>query len=236
MKSQISFFLPTRKGSQRIFNKNTRPFGNLSGGLLENKLRQLAKCKSLDEIVLSSNDELSISIAHRVNQSIGDKIRIIERPDFLCRDSTPLADLINYVPEIINNEHIIWGHVTTPFVSSDDYDNAISNYFTQIHSGYDTLVSVKKFQNFLIKPDTNHIFNAEGNWADKKWPRTQDLSLLYEINHAIFITSREVYLSQNDRVGNHIYFYEMNAMKSFDIDWEDDFLIAEAIYDKFFRD
>jgi hypothetical protein len=37
----ISFFLPARKGSQRVKNKNTRPFAGIQGVLLENKLNRL---------------------------------------------------------------------------------------------------------------------------------------------------------------------------------------------------
>jgi len=45
MNNKISFFLPTRKGSERVKNKNTRPFANIEGGLVENKIRQLLSTK-----------------------------------------------------------------------------------------------------------------------------------------------------------------------------------------------
>ena len=47
--NKIAFFLPTRKGSERVKNKNTRPFANIEGGLVENKLRQLLATKFIDE-------------------------------------------------------------------------------------------------------------------------------------------------------------------------------------------
>ena len=31
---KIAFFLPTRKGSERVKNKNTRPFAGIEGGLI----------------------------------------------------------------------------------------------------------------------------------------------------------------------------------------------------------
>jgi len=37
--NKIAFFLPTRKGSERVKNKNTRPFGGMDGGLIENKIQ-----------------------------------------------------------------------------------------------------------------------------------------------------------------------------------------------------
>lgn len=235
MNQSVSFFLPTRKGSQRVKNKNTRTFSNISGGLLELKLMQLVQSKRISEIILSTNDEDSIRVASLVNKRFGNKVLIVERPDELCSDSTNLTDLINYVPNIITNEHILWGHVTTPFVTADDYDSAIEIYFSCIKAGFDSLLSGKRFQNYLIKPDTNRAYNTDQESNSLRWPRTQDLQLLYEINHAIFIASRNIYISKKDRIGDMIYIHEMDAIKSFDIDWEDDFLIAEAIYDRYYK-
>lgn len=63
--NKIAFFLPTRKGSERVKNKNTRPFAGIEGGLVENKLQQLLATKLIDEIIFSSNDEISIAIAEK---------------------------------------------------------------------------------------------------------------------------------------------------------------------------
>ena len=37
---KIAFFLPTRKGSERVVNKNTRTFAGVEGGILKIKLQQ----------------------------------------------------------------------------------------------------------------------------------------------------------------------------------------------------
>ena len=57
--------------------------------------------------------------------------------------------------------------------------------------------------------------------------------MLYEINSAIFITPRDIYIKNKDRVGKRPYLFEMNKLESLDVDWENDFKIAEAVYDKF---
>ena len=122
----ITFFLPTRKGSSRVVNKNTRNFAKVEGGLLAVKLRQLMESKEIAEIVLSTNDEECI----RVASQFGDKrLKIIERPEHLCLDTTPLTDLINYVPEVVSSTHVLWGHVTTPMVDGKEYDRIVLKYF-----------------------------------------------------------------------------------------------------------
>ena len=65
MSNTVAFFLPTRKGSERVPNKNTRPFAGIEGGLLENKIKQLLATNQLDEIILSTNDETRMHIAEK---------------------------------------------------------------------------------------------------------------------------------------------------------------------------
>ena len=225
---KVSFFLPVRKGSQRVINKSTRRFADLPGGLLELKIRQLLESELLDEIVLSTNDEEAIRIAKGILDP-KNRLRIEPRPDHLCVDTTPLSDLIHYVPSIIQNEHILWGHVTTPFVLGADYDLVIEQYWKDLANGHDSLLSVSAFQNFLLNSE-GRVFNS--NSSEFKWPRTQDLPTLYEVNHAVFLAPRKVYVEKNNRLGSNPALYKMDKIKSWDIDWEDDFAMAEAIYEK----
>ena len=117
MSNKIAFFLPTRKGSERVKNKNTRLFAGIEGGLVENKLQQLLATKLIDEIIFSSNDEVSIAIAEKYKND--SRLRIIPRPEELCLSSTNLQDLICYVPTVTDALHILWGHVTTPLAQNN---------------------------------------------------------------------------------------------------------------------
>ncbi|MEB2782432.1 acylneuraminate cytidylyltransferase family protein [Algoriphagus sp. C2-6-M1] len=225
---KVSFFLPVRKGSQRVINKSTRQFADFPGGLLELKIRQLLQSMRLDEIVLSTNDEEAIRIAREIEDP-QQKLRVEPRPDHLCLDTTALSDLIRYVPSIIQSKHILWGHVTTPFVQGDDYDLVVEQYWNDLENGYDSLLSVSAFQNFLLNSE-GRVFNSDSK--EFKWPRTQDLPTLYEVNHAVFLAPRETYIKQNNRLGTNPALYKMDKIKSWDIDWEDDFTMAEAIYEK----
>lgn len=228
MDQSVSFFLPVRKGSQRVINKSTRQFADLGGGLLELKLSQLLKSRRLDSIVLSTNDELAMDIAKKMDYQDG-RLQIVQRPDELCLDSTPLSSLIEYVPTIIESDHILWGHVTTPFVDDADYDRVIDQYFLDLEDGHDSLLSVCPFQNFLLN-EKGRVFNSDSE--EFKWPRTQDLPKLFEVNHAVFLAPRSIYLEKKNRLGENPSIFEMDKIKSWDIDWEEDFTVAEAIYEK----
>ena len=222
---KISFFLPVRNGSERVKNKNTRPFGPFAGGLVENKLLQLRKSALLDEVILSTNDEKTFEIAEKFSFP---NLKVVLRPEELCTNETDLQDLIAYAATVVSSPHILWGHVTNPFVTGEDYDRAIECYFLQRSRGYDSLVGGTSFRNYLLNEQGTIINNK----AATKWPRTQDLELLFEINHAVFITSRQMYIQKRDRLGKNIFQFEMDKIKSFDIDWEDDFNICELLMEK----
>ena len=208
MSEKIAFFLPTRKGSERVKSKNTRPFAGIEGGLVENKIKQLLATKHIDEILFSSNDEMCIAIAEKYASD--SRLRIIPRPNELCLSTTNLQDLICYVPTITNADHILWGHVTTPLVEAKVYDTAIEQYLSKITKGYDSLVSVKELKNFLLNQEGKLVNNT----TDIPWPRTQDLEPLYEINHAIFLAKRSVYTEQKNRIGQKPLLYIMDEIHS----------------------
>jgi N-acylneuraminate cytidylyltransferase len=221
---KIAFFLPTRKGSERVKNKNTKPFAGIEGGLIEHKIRQLVHTQLIDEIILSTNDETCMAVASKY--AADSRLKIIPRPEELCLSSTNLQDLIKYVPTITDADHIMWGHVTTPLCGAADYDEGIQSYLSQLANGFDSLVGVKELKNFLLDKCGKVINNT----TSIPWPRTQDLETLYEINHTMFIAKRTVYTDLCNRIGEKPLLHVMDEMTSFDIDWPEDFLIAEIMY------
>ena len=227
-KEKVAFYLPTRKGSERVINKNTKPFAGIKGGLVENKVKQLLETKLIDEIIFSSNDEICMEVAEKYRDS---RLKIIERPKELCLSSTNLQDLICYVPTVTDAEHILWGHVTTPLCGADQYDAAIKLYFENLDKGYDSLVGVTELKNFLLNKNGKLINNT----TDIPWTRTQDLEALYPINHTMFLAKREVYTEQKNRIGKKPLLHIMDELHSFDIDWPDDFIIAEILYEYVYR-
>ena len=101
-----------------------------------------------------------------------------------------------------------------------------TSYLSKIIKGYDSLVSVKELKNFLLNQEGKLVNNT----TNIPWPRTQDLEPLYEINHAIFLAKRSVYTEQKNRIGQKTLLYIMDEIHSKDIDWEEDFKIAEIMY------
>ena len=120
----------------------------------------------------------------------------------------------------------IWTHVTSPFFSSINYDQAIDQYFSQISSNrFDSLMSVTKLQSFLWTNEGPFNYSI----LPHKWPSTQSLKEIYEVNSAVFVSSVENYRMFSDRIGQRPFFFNTSKLASFDIDWPDDFEPAEAL-------
>lgn len=223
----ITAFLPCRKGSQRIPDKNVKPFAGIEGGLLRIKLNQLLACPTIDSILVSSNDERVLDFASKFNDS---RVIIDSRPDHLGSSSTTTDELIKYVPTIIKEGHVLWTHVTSPFITEVDYANIINTYFGRLDAGdYDSLMTVLKLQGF-IWDDTKPI-SYDRN--DLKWPMTQNIKPFYEVDSGVFLSSISNYKSFSDRIGVKPFLYPQGKMKSVDIDWPDDFIFAQQLWKSF---
>jgi CMP-N-acetylneuraminic acid synthetase len=220
--NQNIVFLPCRKGSQRVPNKNTRPFAGVDGGLLRIKLEELLKAKLIDKIILSSNDAEVLQIGKEFNHP---KLCVMERPENLCTSATSTDELIAYVAELIPQGTILWTHVTSPFLSAETYDKMLQIYHDN-RAEYDSLMSVNVIRNFLW--NDSHPINY--NRSIEKWPRTQTLQKIFEPNSGAFIADASVYHTMKDRIGERVYMYETSKLESLDIDWPEDFEFAEQIY------
>lgn len=217
-------FLPCRAGSQRAPRKNVRRFAGLAQGLLGIKLRHLLACREIDEIILSTNDAEAIAIGEAFLRPAAGRLRIDRRPDHLCSSQASTDDVIAYVPSVIPAGDVLWTHVTSPFFDTDGYSQAIAAY--RAAADHDSLLGVTELRSFVW----NDAGPVNYDRAREKWPRTQTLPPLYEINSAIFIASVETYRREQDRIGVRPLLYAIPKAQTVEVDWEEDFLLAEELW------
>ncbi len=222
MRKSVNVFLPMRAGSERVLRKNTKPFAGIDGGLCAIKLGQLLESSLIRNIFVSTNDPIVVSICDRFDSK---KIKVVQRPEELASSSASTDDLIKHVPDIMPEGHILWTHVTSPFIGSELYDRIIETYFESIGSN-DSLMTVTKLQKFIW--NTTKPINYDR--GVEKWPRTQTIEPLWEVNSGAFIATKEIYKERMDRIGDKPYLFELSGEIAFDIDWLPDFSMAEALY------
>jgi CMP-N-acetylneuraminic acid synthetase len=222
---KIVALIPARAGSERVNLKNIRPFAGFNGGLLELKLRQLALVDDLNEIIISSNDPVVLDFASCFSHEVDSRVTAIERPDELGRSSTPMSAFISYAATLRDSGVMLMTHVTHPLVTSTVFTDLIAAWRVAETMGHDSLVTVTKLHKFIWSK--NGPFNYDS--SVEKWPRSQDIMPLFEINHAAyfiqFVRMREL----NDRIGKAPRFHELPEALSMDIDWEDQFNLMEDI-------
>ena len=221
-KSELNAFLPVRRGSERVKNKNTKPFNGSGQSLLQIKLDQLLSVASLDRIIVSSNDDEALSQANDMGNP---RIVLDSRPEKLCLSSTPVKHLTEYVAQVCNSEMILWTHVTSPFFAKEQYTQAIKSMSFSLESGYDSLATVTPLYEFMLDQQQDPLFDSE-NW--KNWPRTQDLKPFFHFNFAAFIGYRMTF-ETGARLGAKPFFLSCEEMESFDIDTEQDWKLAQCI-------
>lgn len=222
MSRSVNVFLPMRAGSERVPQKNTKVFSGIEGGLCRIKLEQLLKCELIETIFVSTNDPQVVKIAKTFNSK---KIKVVLRPNELASSSATTDKLINYVPEIMPDGHILWTHVTSPFISPDIYCQIIDTYFKNLDR-FDSLMTVTKIKKFIW----NDLGPVNYDRSFEKWPRTQTIESLWEVNSGVFLATKETYEKNMDRIGDKPYLYQLSDEIAFDIDWLPDFKIAETLY------
>ena len=222
---KVTAIIPCRKGSQRIANKNTRPFGAYQHGLLALKLQQLAVAETIDEILVTSNDPVVISYVLSVQKSLGKPVLLDRRPDRYATDDS-LHSLVGYLSRLIQTDTVAWTHVTSPLFTAALYDEAMNAYKKAVNNQEaDSLMTVDAVQTFAIR---------SGQWIShdpqaKRWPRTQDLEEIFLLNNALFVIDLALMQECQDRVGHLPMLFETPAPYGFDIDWEDDFVLGEKL-------
>jgi CMP-N-acetylneuraminic acid synthetase len=227
MSEEIVAFLPCRKGSQRVINKNVRAFAGVAGGLIQIKITQLLACNEIDRIVVSTDDELVMDIVAKHANRQQREVTIIQRPEHLATSQTSTDEIIHYVPNLIDSGIVLWTHVTSPFVGPVVYTKAIGSYREKVlqKREFDSLMSVTKMQNFIWSESGPVNYNPD----IEKWPRTQTITPWYEVNSAIFMAEISCYKSSFNRIGARPFLFELEGPETIDIDWEKDFILAEKM-------
>ena len=221
---KINVFLPCKKNSTRVENKNKRKFANVHYGLLKVKIDQLLKCKFINKIYLSTDDKKIINFVKKLKS---DLIIIHQRVDKkLSTNQTSTQALIQHASDIIKEGHILWTHVTSPLIDNFSYEKIIKAYKKNLKNNYDSLMTVTKFNGFIWNQKEPINYNPK----KEKWPKTQDTNYLYKVNSAVFISSRENYIKEQNRIGKKPFFYELPRLEGIDIDELEDFYFAEYIF------
>ncbi|MGN1167806.1 MAG: cytidylyltransferase domain-containing protein [Lachnospiraceae bacterium] len=214
---KIKALVAVRSGSQRVVNKNIRPFAGSS--LLEIKLKQLKRIPELDGIVVNSNDDGMLQIAHDLG------CETVKRDEKYASNQASMSDVYRNMAENFNGDVIAYINVTNPLLKDETISRAIREYEKNIDK-FDSLNSAHLIKEFMFKD------NLPINYDLRHQPRSQDLPDIAALNFAINIISRESMIECKNVVGYQPNIYIIDEVEATDIDNEIDFEFAEFVYRK----
>lgn len=212
---KIKALVAVRSGSQRVVNKNIRPFAGSS--LLEIKLNQLKRIPNIDGIVVNSNDDKMLEIASNMG------CEVVKRDEYYASNQVSMSEVYRNMAENVNADVIAYINATNPLLNDRTIVQAIENYKKNI-SQYDSLNSAHLIKEFLFKE------NLPINYDLRHQPRSQNLPDISALNFAINIISREKMIECKNVVGYKPNIYIIDEVEATDIDNPIDFDFAEFVY------
>jgi len=214
---KILAVIPARGGSKGIPRKNIRMLAGKP--LISYSIHTALNSKYIDDVVLSSDDPEIIEIA----KIFGAKV--LERPKNLAEDDIPLDPVIFHAVSSYEKktgmeyDYIISIQPTSPLLTSETLDRAIEEI---IESECDTLLSVR---------DETHLYwtrkNNEYMPLYKERLNRQYLDPIYK-ETGLFISKRSV-VTENSRIGDKIYVFQISFRESVDIDTNIDWWLIENL-------
>lgn len=211
--------IPIKLNSERLPMKNIKPFQN-GKPLLFYILDTVVHTEGIDEIyVYCSNEEII--------KYLPEKVQFLKRDPYYDLSTTKFNEVLSSFAELVPSDIYLLTHATAPFITA----NSIAKGLNAVKSGqYDSAFSVNILQEFLWKD------GKPFNYSIDNIPRTQDLEKIYSETCGLYIYTKDLILNHGRRIGNHPYFIELSKIESCDINNEEDFIIADAIYNSIVRE
>ena len=218
-KSKTICFIPARKGSTRLKNKNLRKINNVS--LTEITINQAKKSGVFKDIILSSDSNLILDIGRKLKISCHKRNKLNS-----TKYSTTDSALLETIKKI-----------------KYQYDNII---ILQVTSPLRNFKTIKNFLNFCIKKKIDTCLTASlidenlanfnkkfFNPINNKRKRSQDRKkYLYE-NGLIYFISKKFFEKNNKIYPNHNWNYFLTDKYEYiDIDNYTDYKVCKTLYNK----
>ena len=210
--TETQIWIPAQGASQRIPDKNFRPFYK-NQSLLEIALQKVKKIIKPENIFVSSDSSLAEEICQKL------KINFISRDQSLLGNKIKQKDLFNhFLTNTPPSKYVGWVQVTDPLF--DDYEDFLS-YKPKTDEVYILAADLKKhafFRGFPIN------FNF-GDWH----PVTQEIEPIIIPRWSAFLALRKTFAKYSYHFGKKNSFFISNE-EFVDIDYETDFIKAQALY------
>lgn len=207
-------FVPVKLNNQRAPGKNTKRFDD-GTALITCFLKTLKKAECFDEIYVFCSDE-------SICEYLIPGVEYLKRPEYLDTQSATPQDIMGEFISRVDADIYAVCHCTSPFVSPEHFRECVD----AVESGeFDSSFTGEKIQHLLWTAE-----NQPMNFTPDNVPRTQDLAPIYSEVSAAYVFRREVFEKYRRRIGMNPHITAVSGVECVDIDYPEDFEIANAIY------
>ena len=205
--------VPIKINSERCHLKNIKKFTN-GEPLIYYILSTLLKVKELDGIYVYCSTDLILDY-------LPEGVTWVKRDRYFDSPSTPFNQLLASFAEIIDADTYVLAHATAPFISKNSIIRGIKAVNEE---GHDSAFSVVEMQEFIWKD------GCPLNYTLEDIPRTQDLDKLMIETCGLYVYRKELIIENHKRIGYSPYLMPVSRIEGCDINTEEDFWIADALY------
>lgn len=207
-------YIPIKLNNERTPGKNIKKMFN-GKSIVQILQETLVRLNNLDEIYVFCSDE-------RIKEYLIDGVKFLKRPEFLDTKQATPNDIINEFMKLVDADVYMVSHATSPFVSVEHFEECIN----AVKSGeFDSSFTAQKLQKLLWKSNGTPL-----NFDPENVPRTQDLEPYYDEVSAAYVFTKEMYMKHKRRIGLKPHITVVSELESIDIDYPEDFEIANAVY------
>lgn len=210
---KVAAFVPIKLNNERAPGKNIKRFDD-GTPLVTHFLKTLTQVPEIDELYVFCSNEA-------IEDYLVPGVRFLKRPERLdTKEATP-QDIIRTFMDMVEADVYLVCHCTSPFVKAERFSLCIQKVCQE---GYDSAFTGEKLQRLMWSDGQPLNFDAANV------PRTQDLPVYYNEVSAAYVFKKETFLTLNRRIGVKPYICEVSGVECVDIDYPEDFEIANAIY------
>ncbi|XCF07749.1 HAD hydrolase family protein [Tamlana crocina] len=211
-------FIPLRKGSKGIPNKNKR---KMVGRPLFTWVLGEAIFSDLDEVVVYTDDESIIEFIKK-EYHWTNKVKPLLRSTESASDTASTEFAMLEFCESMNYDFDVFCllQATSSFTKKEDINTCLN----KLNNDYDSVLTVVNTHRFL--------WNKEGkplNYDPFNRPRRQDFEGLLIENGAVYAAKRETIQKYKNRIGEKVAVVEMPEESLHEIDSESDWLVVENL-------
>lgn len=209
-------FFPIKLNNERTPGKNTKKFqdGTPLMTFVQRNLIELKNKGIIDEVYCFCSQD-------GVKPYLLDGVELLKRPVELDQKETKGSQIYEAFVNIVDADVYILAHATSPFVTTEHIEDCIK----RVQSGeYDSAFCAKKIQNFLWQDDMPLNFELNNP------PRTQDMKPIYMELSTAYVFLNTTFKTYHSRSGVKPYICEVSEIEAIDIDYPEDFQLADVVY------